>query len=164
MLRGKSALACQRFEGRHTYDIIANEIDNIHSSYGLSFKVTATVTDNSSNFVKAFQMYQPPESDTEDHLEEDEATFTNIGDVLDNAVDVNDVVLPPHHRCASHTLNLISCTDVEKWLMSNPETKSIYRNATTKCGQWWLRRLSTTLLLRSCLYLAPPGGICSTMR
>lgn len=112
MLHGKSALACQRFKGRHTYDIIATEIDNIHSSYALSFKVTVTVTDNGSNF-KAFQMYQLPESDTEDHLEEDEATFTNIGDVLNNAVDVNDVVLPPHHRCASQTLNLISCTDVD---------------------------------------------------
>ena len=97
MLRGKSALACKRFKGRHTYDIIATEIDNIHSSYGLSFKVTATVTDNGSNFVKAFQMYQPPESDTEDHLEEDEATFTNIEDVLDNNCDVNDMILPPHH-------------------------------------------------------------------
>ena len=145
MIRGKSALACQRFKGRHTYDIIATEIDNIHSSYGLSFKVTATVTDNGSNFVKAFQMYQPPEPDTEDNLEEDEATFTNLGDVLDNAVDVNDVVLPPHHRCASHTLNLISCTDVDKWLMSKPETKSIYRNATTKCAGLWNKASRSTV-------------------
>lgn len=136
MQRGKAALACRKFKGRHTYDSIATEIDNIHSSHGLSLKITATVTDNGSNFVKAFQMYQPPE-DSED--KEDEATFTNIGDVLLNgADDVDDVIyLPPHQRCASHTLNLISCTDVDKWLMSTPETKAIYRNATTKCAGLW---------------------------
>uniref|UniRef100_A0A671U1X3 HAT C-terminal dimerisation domain-containing protein n=1 Tax=Sparus aurata TaxID=8175 RepID=A0A671U1X3_SPAAU len=145
MLLGKSALAFQRFKGQHTYDIIATEIDNIHSSYGLSSKVTATVTDNGSNFVKAFQMYQPPESDTEDRSEEDEATFTNIGEVLDSAVNVNDVVLPPHHRCASHTLNLISCTDVDKWLMSKAETKSIYRNAITKYAGLWNKASRSTV-------------------
>ena len=60
----KSALACQRFKGRHMDDITAAKIDNIHSCYGLSFKVTATVTDNGSIIIiiKAFKIYQPPES------------------------------------------------------------------------------------------------------
>lgn len=145
MQRGKAALACRRFKGRHTYDSIASEIDNIHSSHGLSLKITATVTDNGSNFVKAFQMYQPPEDSEED--QEDEATFTNIGDLLLNgADDVDDVIsLPPHQRCASHTLNLISCTDVDKWLMSTPETKAIYRNATTKCAGLWNKASRSTV-------------------
>ena len=53
-----AALACKRVRGRHTYDVIANEIEQIHSAYGLSHKVTACVTDNGSNFVKAFRMFK----------------------------------------------------------------------------------------------------------
>ncbi len=32
--RQKAALACKRIKGRHTYDVIAAEIDHIHSLYG----------------------------------------------------------------------------------------------------------------------------------
>lgn len=125
---------------------MASEIDNIHSSYGLSSKVTATVTNNGSNFVKAFQMYRPPESDSE--YQKDEETFTNIGDVLNSAAnDGDDVIsLPPHQRCASHTLNLISCTDVDKWLTSKPETKAIYRSTTTKCAGLWNKASRSTVV------------------
>uniref|UniRef100_A0AAY5KS23 HAT C-terminal dimerisation domain-containing protein n=1 Tax=Esox lucius TaxID=8010 RepID=A0AAY5KS23_ESOLU len=129
--RQKAALACKRIKGRHTYDVIAAEIDHIHSLYGLSTKVTATVTDKGSNFVKAFQMYQP-ESLSDDDDDNEEVTFTNVADVLDTSTE-EGIVLPPHLRCASHTLNLISCSDVEKWLLSNPGTKGIYRSATAKC-------------------------------
>uniref|UniRef100_A0AAY5L3R6 HAT C-terminal dimerisation domain-containing protein n=1 Tax=Esox lucius TaxID=8010 RepID=A0AAY5L3R6_ESOLU len=131
--RQKAALACKRIKGRHTYDVIAAELDHIHSLYGLSTKVTATVTDNGSNFVKAFQMYQPESLSDDD---DDDVTFTNVADVLDTSIE-KGIVLPPHLRCASHTLNLISCSDVEKWLLSNPGTKGIYRSATAKCTALW---------------------------
>lgn len=51
----KAALACKRLRGRHTFDVIAAELEQIHSSYGLLNKVVATVTDNASNFIKAFK-------------------------------------------------------------------------------------------------------------
>lgn len=110
MKREKAALACRRFKGRHTYDSVASELDNINSSHGLSFKITATVTDNGSNVAKTFQVYQPPPESDDSEDGEDEATFVSIGDVLQNGADGVD------QRCASHTLNLISCTDVDKWL------------------------------------------------
>uniref|UniRef100_A0A3Q3GFB7 HAT C-terminal dimerisation domain-containing protein n=1 Tax=Labrus bergylta TaxID=56723 RepID=A0A3Q3GFB7_9LABR len=150
MERGKAALACRRFNGRHTHDKIATELDNIHSSYGISHKITATVTDNGSNFVKAFKRYQPVEQDDEDD-DEDEVTFTNISDALQTPVvfddDDNEVVitLPPHQRCASHTLNLVSCTDVDKWLLSTPGTKAVYRSATTKCTGLWNKASRSTV-------------------
>lgn len=87
MKREKAALACRRFMGRHTYDSIASELDNINSSHGLSFKITSTVTDNGSNFVKAFKVYQPPPESDDSESEEDEVTFVSIGDVLQNGAD-----------------------------------------------------------------------------
>lgn len=106
-------MACKRIKGRHTYDVIAAEIDNIHSLYGLSTKVTATVTDNGSNFVKAFQMYQQESLSDDDDEEDEEVIFTDVADVLDTATE-EGIVLLPQQRCASHTLNLISCSDVDK--------------------------------------------------
>ncbi|XP_059187943.1 uncharacterized protein LOC131970539 [Centropristis striata] len=149
MERGQAALACKRFKGRHTHDRIATELDHIHSSYGITHKITTTVTDNGSNFVKAFKRYQPVEHDDEDEGE-DEVTFTDISEALQTTV-VNDdddeieITLPPHMRCASHTLNLVSCTDVDKWLLSTPGTKAVYRNATTKCTGLWNKASRSTV-------------------
>ncbi|XP_041824825.1 uncharacterized protein LOC121644391 [Melanotaenia boesemani] len=147
MKRGKAGLACRRFKGRHTHDSIASELDNINSSYGLSFKITATVTDNGSNFVKAFQVYQATPDSDDSEEGEDDSTFVSVGDVLQSSADnVDDAIsLPPHQRCASHTLNLISCTDVDKWLFSKPETKAIYRSATTKCAGLWNKASRSTV-------------------
>lgn len=51
--REKAAIAWIR--GRHTYDVIAGEIEQVHSAYGLTNIVIACVTDNRSNFVKGLQ-------------------------------------------------------------------------------------------------------------
>ncbi|CAI5662784.1 unnamed protein product [Oreochromis niloticus] len=86
--RHKVALGCRRICGRHTYDVIGTEIENIHSSYGLLNKVVATVTDNGSNFIKAFQVYHPvTESDDETEEEEstpkdDDVTFSDLSEIL----------------------------------------------------------------------------------
>ena len=53
----KAAIACVRIKGRHTYDVLACKIEQIHASYSLTGKVRATITDNGSNFVKAFSVY-----------------------------------------------------------------------------------------------------------
>lgn len=54
--RKKAALACRCFKSRHTYDSIATELDNIHSSFSISHKIKVTVTDNRLNFIKAFKV------------------------------------------------------------------------------------------------------------
>ncbi|KAF3840272.1 hypothetical protein F7725_018989 [Dissostichus mawsoni] len=142
--RQKAALACKRIKGRHTYAVIASEIDHIHSLYGVSTKVTSTVTDNGSNFVKAFAMYQPESLSDDDDDDEEEVIFTDVADVLNTAAE-EGIVLPPHQRCASHTLNLISCADVLKWLLSNPGTKGIYRSSTAKCTALWNKASRSTV-------------------
>lgn len=148
MQRNKAALACRRFKGRHTHDAVAVELDNIHSSYGISHKITATVTDNGSNFVKALKRYQPVEEiDSEEDIG-DEVTFTDISAALCGNEDEDEdilITLPPHYRCASHTLNLISCADIDKWLLSKSETKAVYRSAISKCTAMWNKASCSTV-------------------
>lgn len=73
--RKKAKIACRRFRGRHTFEAIASELEDIFSQYGLTTeKVTAYVTDNGSNFVKAFKEYQQVKSEEdEEEVEEDDA-------------------------------------------------------------------------------------------
>ncbi|CAM4537339.1 unnamed protein product [Leuciscus chuanchicus] len=142
--REKAALACKRIKGRHTYDIVATEIEQVHSSYGLSEKVTATVTDNGSNFVKAFREYAASDSEDEGSGEDEEVSFTYVQEVLSTEQeDPGHFTLPPHLRCASHTLNLISTVDIEKWLTVT--NKTIYRSATAKCSALWTKASRSTV-------------------
>lgn len=110
-------------KGRHTYDVVAREIEQVHSAYGLSHKVTVTdVTDNGSNFIKAFKMCKPAASDSdEEGVEDQDVVFTDVEEVPSSGTNQEgQFSLPPHLRCASHILNLISRNDVDKWLTVNP--------------------------------------------
>uniref|UniRef100_A0A8C7XYA4 BED-type domain-containing protein n=1 Tax=Oryzias sinensis TaxID=183150 RepID=A0A8C7XYA4_9TELE len=148
--RHKAALACKRVRGRHTFDVIAAELEQIHSSFGLLNKVVATVTDNASNFVKAFKTFPPPESDEDEKEEEEEeeqedVLFTDIAEALTSVSDEGHITLPPHYRCAPHTINLISTSDVEKYLTSSQATKSVYRVTIAKCTALWTKASRSTV-------------------
>lgn len=151
--RCKAAIACVRIKGRHTYDVLACKIEQIHASYSLTGKVRATITDNGSNFVKAFSMYSLLDSsDTavtiaEDAEEETEdVAFEDIGELLtldleetntDNDLTQVQYELPPHYRCAAHTINLIANKDVDKYLSSSSTSKSVYRSSFAKSSALW---------------------------
>uniref|UniRef100_A0A8C0YUZ1 BED-type domain-containing protein n=1 Tax=Cyprinus carpio carpio TaxID=630221 RepID=A0A8C0YUZ1_CYPCA len=147
--RKKAAIACRRFRGRHTYDTIAAELEQIHSSYALCGKITATVTDNGSNFVKAFRMFQA-DDDNETKNDEDEVIFTDLHAVLRDDIESSErYVLPPHHRCASHTLNLICSNDIVKFLTAKADCKAVYRRATGKCSALWSKVSRSTVASES---------------
>lgn len=56
--RKSLVIACRRIKFSHTYENIANSIDAIHKDYEIDVsKVTHTVTDNVSNFGKAFRLF-----------------------------------------------------------------------------------------------------------
>jgi len=143
--RQKVAIACIRITGRHTYDILAAKIEEIHRSFGLHGKISATVTDNGSNFVKAFTCFsvQETEHDNDDKISmvdddgvvpDDDVEFTDLHSLMIPDQDDDDLTqveyeLPPHHQCASHTLNLVASTNVEKHLLSSSLSKSLYRSS-----------------------------------
>jgi len=152
--RCKAAHCCARVVGRHTYDVLAAKIEHVHSSYGLTRKVTATVTNNGSNFVKAFTTFSLPDSahsstDTslatteEDCSSEEQVTFESVHDCLQEVNSADDDLtqleyeLPPHERCAAHTLNLVASSDIDKSLSSSSLSRNIYRSPFAKCTALW---------------------------
>lgn len=153
--RKKAAIVCQRFKGRHTYDAIAAAVEDIHASYSLS-EIKATVTDNSSNFVKAFRVFQSNENDLMEVVagmndaecqaydEDDIADFTDMAEVLSVNEHEQTYSLPPHKRCASHTKNLIS-KDTEKAQAASAE-KNTYRSAFAKCSALWNKASRSTII------------------
>ncbi len=131
--RKSAALRCERFTGRHTYDVIAEKLVKIHADYKITTKTLATVTDNGSNFVKAFtefsqtltevQVQQPLQNELNDDNEDDDTidqyiVFEDMDNILTRTqeqlvLDEEDgLKLPPHQRCASHTLNLVAVHDI----------------------------------------------------
>uniref|UniRef100_A0A3Q2V7I1 HAT C-terminal dimerisation domain-containing protein n=1 Tax=Haplochromis burtoni TaxID=8153 RepID=A0A3Q2V7I1_HAPBU len=150
----KAALACKRIKGSHIYDVIGAEIEEIHSSYGLQDKVVATVMDNASNFPKAFRVYQPCHLESESENEEgddEEPTFTDVIEALSTTSGDAQFSLPQHYRCASHTINLISTSDVDKHLNSCADTKAAYRSSIAKCSALWTKGSRSTLASEQCL-------------
>uniref|UniRef100_A0A8C6WVX2 HAT C-terminal dimerisation domain-containing protein n=1 Tax=Neogobius melanostomus TaxID=47308 RepID=A0A8C6WVX2_9GOBI len=109
--REKVAIACRRIKGCHTYNVVAREIERIHSAFGLTHKVTAIVTDNGSNFAKAFRIYEAATASSESEEdggeeEEDNIVFADLNDILSNGTAEGDYILPPHLRCPQSLLRI----------------------------------------------------------
>ena len=124
--RRSAALACRRFAGSHSRD----HVGAIHASFDLHVeKLTATTSDNGSNFVKAFKKFgvaadnidaggvsEPEETGEDENLGPNEdasdmGRFISIGGGAPK--------LPNHLRCAAHTLALVATTDFEKLIKQN---------------------------------------------
>ena len=109
------ALSCKRFAGEHSHERILEMITKIHSDFNFnSSKITATVTDNGSNFVKAFKEFGVENDNDED---------------VPESVDVPH--LPKHIRCASHTLNLLATTDFLKIVESDDNLNAQHKQVRT---------------------------------
>nr|XP_033798231.1 uncharacterized protein LOC117359480 isoform X2 [Geotrypetes seraphini] len=141
--RHSAALTCQRIRGQHTYNLIASTLETVHSTYNLAAKVTMTLTDNGSNFVRAFHLFSddsianglflnPQESESE------EIVFTNISEVFAEGHDTaeKEYVLPPYQRCAAHTLNLVAVNGLDD-ACNDTAFKRIFQSAMAKCAVLW---------------------------
>ncbi len=120
------AIACRRMKGCHTYDAITQELTTIVKDWGIEWKCVGMVTDNATNFGKAFRISATQsqmvmrEDAQEDLLDlpsaEEEEEEEDVGINLDPKLEggnINQVVdeLPMHFRCAAHTLNLVAAKD-----------------------------------------------------
>ncbi|XP_052855100.1 uncharacterized protein LOC128263868 [Drosophila gunungcola] len=58
LARRSLVLACKRVRFSHTHELIGKTLADVHSQYGLKdSQISGTVTDNASNFCKAFKVY-----------------------------------------------------------------------------------------------------------
>ena len=128
--RQSAALACRRLRGSHPHALLANSLNEIHSEYGIRSKVCRMTTDNGSNFVKAFKVFSGTEASETDGDDDDDVDKLDDEDdshefhtvEIDNILslqtstdeDDDPFPLPPHHQCASHTLNLVATSDCKQ--------------------------------------------------
>ncbi|XP_064461884.1 uncharacterized protein LOC135372092 isoform X2 [Ornithodoros turicata] len=102
-------------------------MQDIREGYGVPLeRITSTVTDIGSNFVKAFKVCGIPASYT-DGEEDGEARFE----------DISDAILSRHIRCAFHTLSLIARSDVKKAIAQNAGCDRLYTACVAKCTKYW---------------------------
>ncbi|GBP66327.1 hypothetical protein EVAR_77945_1 [Eumeta japonica] len=164
--RKSASIACRRFKGVHSFNRIKDLLLDIYCDFELdTSKVEATVTDNGSNFVKAFQMFGVNSksilvsistnddetvtiSDSTDSESEDEIQ-PNFNDPLFNDdIMLNDErleddteernLLPDHYRCCAHTLNLIASADVKHLLQDETTVLgNMHINVIKKCNELW---------------------------
>lgn len=143
--RSWAALSCERLQGSHTYDVLAGAVSSIHIRFGIAQKVVSTTTDNASNFVKAFRVFGDvddglDEEEEEDTADEDLVHPVSISETLENQQSnsrgTSVIQLPPHKRCACHTMNLIATKDAQD-AESDPQFKKLYRSSTAKATAIW---------------------------
>lgn len=152
--RHSAVLACRRFSGTHSFSRIAEILEHIHVQFNLNpKKIVSTITDNGSNFVKAFKEYgvnvkvhtthmsndEPSEDSGSDSNSEEEIDDFFLPSFIDENDETNekDFALPKHIRCASHTLNLIATTDFSNAINSNTVLRSRHEKIMQKCNKLW---------------------------
>lgn len=97
-------LTVKRMTGDHDSDAITEMLLQIFAKFNLlKEKITCVVTDNGSNFVKAFKENGVCFEEVEDD-EEEPADILHLQTIS---------ILPSHQRCAPHTLSLTATADLD---------------------------------------------------
>lgn len=92
-------------------------------------------------------MYSESEN-LEEEEEKQEVELIEISDILNEQTIIeadSPYKLPPHHRCASHTLNLVATKDSER-AISDPLYKKQFRSTIAKMHALWNKQERTSLI------------------
>uniref|UniRef100_A0A672IPK0 HAT C-terminal dimerisation domain-containing protein n=1 Tax=Salarias fasciatus TaxID=181472 RepID=A0A672IPK0_SALFA len=116
--RCSAALACRRLKGSHTYDVLAEALNDIHAEYNIREKIVRTTTDNASNFIKVFRVHGCDEESPAEGVPEEDPEV--------------------ERQAVEFCFNLISTTDAQN-ANSNDICKKISRAAFAKCSSLWNR-------------------------
>lgn len=57
LVRKSGCLAVRRVIGTSNYEVLAKLLESVNAEFGIINKLTAKITDNGSNFVKAFRVF-----------------------------------------------------------------------------------------------------------
>uniref|UniRef100_A0A2S2Q5J0 Uncharacterized protein n=1 Tax=Sipha flava TaxID=143950 RepID=A0A2S2Q5J0_9HEMI len=57
LIRVSCLLGIKRLKGKHTYDVLAKKNGSLYTKFDTNNKISHTITDNVSNFVKSYKVY-----------------------------------------------------------------------------------------------------------
>jgi hypothetical protein len=101
--RRTACLAVRRVIGSHTHDVITEAIDSVHKEFGIASKVNCTITDNGSNFLKAFKVFSYRTITAANESENSPEDFNFQGDVDQNedfvCIDIGDIFEKYYQEC-----------------------------------------------------------------
>ena len=69
--------------GHHIFDVLAKEIHSVIEKFSLQDKVSTVVTDNGTNFVKAFMEFQKVDDEEHCESEKDNVEKNETADVCE---------------------------------------------------------------------------------
>ena len=148
-------VACERFIGRHTYDQVGAHILKTLNKFGILSRTVGGTTDGAGEYSKAFREVKWSSTDTDSdapvdqnvpeqvNFEEapvllDPVKKFNISDALsckeskEPEGEDNDIGLPFHVICMSHSINNVATTDAKKALDDDKTYKRVYRKFFSK--------------------------------
>ncbi|XP_040069123.1 uncharacterized protein LOC120842160 [Ixodes scapularis] len=136
LVRKTAALCCRRERGSMTYEKIAEELEEVFLDYKVHSKVVKVITDNGSNFLKAFRVYDQHDEESE------KLDIVDLASVLEN---VQPFRFPPHQRCAAHTLNLVASVDAQR-ADHDKDYRTLSQSVFGKCQSLWTKQNQSTLV------------------
>ncbi|XP_076052167.1 uncharacterized protein LOC143031784 isoform X2 [Oratosquilla oratoria] len=136
--RRHGTLACKEIKESQEKSVIAKVISDVHDDFGLSHKLTATTTDNGTNYCAAFSHFGVEDVPVEGGEKPDpEVVDGQPGDLHDQLQEAANYHLPTHYRCGAHTVNLIATTDVKEVRGWNYGPGAAFTKAAGKAQATW---------------------------